>query len=299
MSMATWLMFASGCLGRLNAAPLSGKFRFRNGCVLRDNRMMKAHAFLSVSLIVALCVAAQRPVAAVESRSAKIDDAAFHVVEIDLAQETLELHWRDPDDHPFASIDGLRHWASAQGRSVVFATNAGIYDRQFRPLGLYVEDGKVLRSLNTAQGAARSGNFSMQPNGVFFVDQSGRAGVVTTQHWRDRRIEARIATQSGPMLVVDGEINPNFDAQSDSLKWRSGVCAKTPQQVVFAVSEAPVTFHAFARLFRDELGCRDALYLDGTLSQIYTEGEGFFGAPGMTVKPYVGMFAVFSRPASE
>ncbi len=260
---------------------------------------MKARASLSISLLAAFGIAASRLATAVESRSAKVGDAAFRIVNLDLERETLELRWRDPDDQPFASIDGLRHWASAQGRSVVFATNAGIYDRQFRPLGLYIEDGKALRPLNTAQGAARSGNFSMQPNGVFFVDQSGRAGVVTTQHWRDRRIDARIATQSGPMLVVDGEINPNFDAQSDSLKWRSGVCAKTPQQVVFAVSEAPVTFHAFARLFRDELGCRDALYLDGTLSQIYTEGEGFFGAPGMAVKPYVGMFAVFSRPASD
>jgi uncharacterized protein YigE (DUF2233 family) len=97
------------------------------------------------------------------------------------------------------------------------------------------------------------------------------------------------------MLVVDGAINGRFDAGSDSLKWRSGVCAKTAHRVLFAVSEGPVSFHAFARLFRDELGCRDALYLDGTLSRIYTRGDGYAGAPAMMVKPYAGMFAVFAE----
>ena len=112
---------------------------------------------------------------------------------------------------------------------------------------------------------------------------------MTTDRWRERGPRARIATQSGPMLVVDGEINRAFDARSDSLKWRSGVCAATPSRVVFAVSEAPVSFHAFARLFRDVLGCRDALYLDGTLSRLWTRGEGYAGAAAMMVKPYAGM----------
>jgi uncharacterized protein YigE (DUF2233 family) len=250
-------------------------------------------------MLMATCLlVAAHAFAAPQSREARVDDLQFRIVDIDLAHDRLELHWKNDASEPLASIDRLRQWGEAQGRSLLFATNAGIYDREFRPLGLYVEDERTLRPLNTAQGAARSGNFAMQPNGVFFVDRSGHAEVVTTQHWRDRRIEARIATQSGPMLVVDGEINPVFDAQSDSLKWRSGVCAKTASQVVFAVSEAPVTFHAFARLFRDELGCRDALYLDGTLSRLYTKGEGFFGAPEMMVKPYVGMFAVFA-PAPD
>ncbi|WP_379988911.1 phosphodiester glycosidase family protein [Dokdonella soli] len=228
------------------------------------------------------------------------DAADFRVVEVDLAHDRLELHWRDAQGQPLASIDGLRHWGDGQGRELLFATNAGIYDRQFRPLGLYVEEGVALRPLNTARGSAGAGNFSIQPNGVFYVDARNHAGVVATSDWRERRIEARLATQSGPMLVVDGAINPAFDEQSDSLKWRSGVCARAPQQVVFAVSEAPVTFHAFARLFRDELGCRDALYLDGTLSRIYTKADGYTGAAAVMVKPYAGMFAVFvDRRATE
>ena len=64
--------------------------------------------------------------------------------------------------------------------------------------------------------------------------------------------------------------------------------------MVFAISETPVNFHTFARLFRDRIGCRNALYLDGTISQFYDQGD-FFGPPVFMTKPYAGMFAVFEK----
>jgi uncharacterized protein YigE (DUF2233 family) len=227
------------------------------------------------------------------SRHLRFDGVDYAVVDVDLARDRLELHWKDEAGQALASIDNLRLWGERQGRRLLFATNAGIYDRALRPLGLHVEEGAILRPLNTARGNAGAGNFSIQPNGVFYVDAHDRAGVVATAAWKAHAATARLATQSGPMLLVDGAINPSFDEASDSLKWRSGVCAATPQHVVFAVSEGPVSFHAFARLFRDAFGCRDALYLDGTLSRIYTQAEGYRGAPAMVQKPYVGLFAVF------
>ena len=237
--------------------------------------------------------------AALQSRQLQVGDTDYRVVELDLTRDTLEQHWRDTDGKALASIDGLRRWGQAHGRELLFATNAGIYDRQFRPLGLYIEEGVTLRPLNTSRGAPGSGNFAIQPNGVFYVDALGRAAVVTTAAWREQPVAARLATQSGPMLVVDGAVNPNFDEQSDSLKWRSGVCAKTARNVIFAVSAAPVTFHAFARLFRDQFGCRDALYLDGTLSRIYTRAGGYAGAPALMLKPYAAMLAVFASDAAS
>ncbi|HEY0179122.1 MAG TPA: phosphodiester glycosidase family protein [Dokdonella sp.] len=259
-------------------------------------RSVAAAAACAATLALAL---SPRAAAALQTRLVRAGDADVRVVELDLERDRLEAHWRDADGTPFASIDALKQWGAAHGRTLRFATNAGIYDRAFQPLGLYVEDGRTLRPLNTVKGIARSGNFSLQPNGVFYVDRAGRAGVVTTDAWRTRAIDARLATQSGPMLVVDGEINPAFDADSDSLKWRSGVCARTPRTAVFAVSLAPVTFHAFARAFRDELGCRDALYLDGTLSRIYTDAHGYSGAPEIMVRPYAAMLAVFSADAAD
>jgi uncharacterized protein YigE (DUF2233 family) len=80
-----------------------------------------------------------------------------------------------------------------------------------------------------------------------------------------------IATQSGPMLVDRGLIPdiPAFRRNSTSRFVRNGVCAPTPQSAAFAISEGPVTFFEFAQFFRDHLGCRNALYLDGSVSSLY------------------------------
>lgn len=237
---------------------------------------------------------------AVESRLVHEGDADYRVATIDLRADALDLYWRDANGAAYGSIEALRRSGESAGRVLAFAANAGIYDRSDRPLGLTIADGRTLRPLNTTKPRGGSGNFGMQPNGVFYVDREGRAGVARTDAWRSLGIDARVATQSGPMLVVDGEINPAFVEGSDSRKWRSGVCAPTPGKAVFAVSIAPVTFHAFARLFRDTLGCRDALFLDGTLSRIYTASDGYSGAPAMMVRPYAGMLAVFAdTPAAR
>jgi uncharacterized protein YigE (DUF2233 family) len=232
---------------------------------------------------------------AVDSRDRVFDNQSYRVVTIDLRRDPLELHWRDPSaNQPFGNIEALRAWGAGRGRRLLFAANAGIYDREFAPLGLYVEDGKTLVPLNLAHGNPRSGNFSLLPNGVFAVYADGHAGVSTSERYRDAGVKPRWATQSGPMLVVDGQINTQFDDDSDSMKWRSGVCAKTPHEVVFVVSQAPVNFHSFASVFRDDIGCRDALFLDGTISQFYEDGEGYTGAPTFMLKPYAGIFAVFA-----
>ncbi|MDO1529920.1 phosphodiester glycosidase family protein [Fulvimonas sp. R45] len=233
---------------------------------------------------------------ALDSREVQFDGLAFRVVRIDLRREALSLRWRDPDTgQPYGDIDTLRQWGEAHGKRLLFAANAGIYDRQSAPLGLYVEDGKTLVPLNLAHGNPASGNFSLLPNGVFAIYPDGSAAVRTSADFKADGKPARWATQSGPMLVVGGKLNPQFVDGSSSMKWRSGVCAPNPHEAVFAVSEAPVNFHDFARLFRDKLGCRDALYLDGSISQVYVDGVGYAGAPAFMVKPYAGIFAVFSR----
>ena len=221
----------------------------------------------------------------------------YRLVRVDLHRHALSLHWRDPGSgQPFGSIDALRQWGAAHGRRLLFAANAGIYDKQFAPLGLHVENGKTLVPLNLAHGNPASGNFSLLPNGVFAIYPDGHAAVRTSADFKADSRDVQWATQSGPMLLIDGKLNTHFVDDSASLKWRSGVCAKTPHQVVFAVSETPVNFHAFARLFRDKLGCRDALYLDGSISQLYVDGDGYAGAPAFMVKPYAGIFAVFATP---
>jgi uncharacterized protein YigE (DUF2233 family) len=267
----------------------------------RDNPPMRNTGSLCrLAVACALALIDPRYARALESRSLHVGESGYRVVTLDLGHDALDLYWLDADGRPYANVDALKRKGEAEHRNLLFATNAGIYDREYRPLGLTIADGKVLRPLNTVRAAGRSGNFGMQPNGVFYVDRQGHAGVVTTSDWQARGIDARVATQSGPMLVIDGAINSGFVEESESRKWRSGVCVRAADEVVFAVSEVPVTFHAFASVFRDQLGCGNALYLDGTLSQIYTATEGYSGAPAVMVKPYAGMLAVFANmPASQ
>ena len=234
---------------------------------------------------------------ALDSGTLAFEGQNYRVVHIDLKHQQLGLYWRNPqDDQPFGSIESLRQWGEAHGRRLLFAANAGIYDRQFAPLGLYVQDGKTVVPLNLVHGNPASGNFSLLPNGVFAIYPDGHAAVRSSAAFKADDKPAQQATQSGPMLLIDGKLNEQFLDDSSSLKWRSGVCAKSPDEVIFAVSEAPVNFHTFGRLFRDELGCRDALYLDGSISQFYVDGEGYAGAPAFMVKPYAGIFAVFAKP---
>jgi uncharacterized protein YigE (DUF2233 family) len=246
---------------------------------------------------IAILLFATMPAAhAVQSQRMVFEDLGYRVVRVDLRRDALELHWKDDSGKPFGDIESLRAWGQARGRRLTFATNAGIYDRQFAPLGLYVEEGRQRVPLNLARGNPASGNFSLLPNGVFAVDAQGKAHVMTSEAWKTAAFPTpRLATQSGPMLLIDGAVNPAFTDASESMKWRSGVCAVSGDEVVFAVSESPVNFHAFARLFRDRLQCRDALFLDGTISQAYIDGEGYAGAPPFMLKPYAGIFSVFDK----
>jgi uncharacterized protein YigE (DUF2233 family) len=260
---------------------------------LRRSLMRPLLALLGACPLLVSCNYQVQPM---ESREVTFQGQDFTVVSLDLHRESLSLHWKNPDNGlPFGDIQTLREWGAANGKRLMFATNAGIYDQAFAPLGMYVENGKTLVPLNLFRGNPAAGNFSIQPNGVFAIYPDGHAAVRTSTEFKADGKPVDWATQSGPMLVINGELNSQFVNDSNSTKWRSGVCARGPYQVVFAVSDSPVNFHTFASLFRDRLGCRDALYLDGTISQFYIDGTGYAGAPTFMVKPYAGIFAVFAN----
>ncbi|MEY9163203.1 uncharacterized protein YigE (DUF2233 family) [Sinorhizobium fredii] len=177
----------------------------------------------------------------------------------------IRLYNKDQAGAPFRSFKALSLEMRQRGEYIVFAMNGGMYHEDLSPVGLHVEEGVEQAQLNTNPGW---GNFHLLPNGVFYVDD-GKAGVMAAEAYRDAGIKARFATQSGPMLVIDGALHPRFLPDSDSLKTRNGVGVTKSGEVVFAVSKRPVRFHDFATLFRDPLGCPNALFLDGTISSLY------------------------------
>ena len=190
-------------------------------------------------------------------------DSAFVICTADLRKYEVRLFWRGPDGDVLGSFNRLKE--TPEGSRIAFAMNAGMYHEDRSPVGLYVEDGKELKAANTRNGP---GNFHLKPNGIFYV-KGRHAGVLETGTFLKRNIKPDFATQSGPMLVINGQIHPQFSEQSTLRKIRNGVGVKGQGTVVFAISEDPVTFSTFARLFRDELGCANALFLDGSVSSLY------------------------------
>lgn len=196
------------------------------------------------------------------------EDARFVVCTADLRRQTLRLFWKAPDGAPYQSLSRLVD--SAPAGTILAATNAGMYDPDLSPVGLFVQDGKQVKAASTRDG---EGNFNLKPNGVFYVAR-GRAGILETGAYLQRHPAAELATQSGPMLVIDGALHPQFSENGPSRKIRNGVGVRDPHTVLFAISDEPVSFGTFARLFRDTLGCRNALFLDGSISSLYAPDIG-------------------------
>lgn len=222
--------------------------------------------WLFALLLVAL--AAASPAAAEPCEIRDFEGNRYTVCTFDLRRHALRLFWQDEEGRPYASFRNLP--SEVDGAPLVFAMNAGMYDVRLAPIGLYVEGGRELKRINTNDGP---GNFHLMPNGVFYV-AGDRAGVAATRRFVERRPQADYATQSGPMLVIEGELHPRFLPHSTSRRLRNGVGVRDPHTVVFAISEGLVTFHEFASLFRDGLACDDALYLDGSMSSLHAPGLG-------------------------
>lgn len=145
--------------------------------------------------------------------------------------------------------------------------NAGMYEPGYAPVGLFVSDGKQRAPLNLADG---SGNFYLKPNGVFLLSDSG-AQIVEASAYPAVAAGVRLATQSGPLLLLQGKLHPKLDPDSRSRHIRNGV-AICGNDVVFVISDDKVNLYDFARYFRDTLHCSDALYLDGSVSSLYAPG---------------------------
>ena len=158
----------------------------------------------------------------------------------------------------------------AKASRVAFAMNAGMYDEDGRPIGLAIVDGKQKHAVNRREGG---GNFHLMPNGVFQVHQDGRAEIVRTSAWKPSKT-VRFATQSGPMLVIDGKLHPAFEADGMSKNIRNGVGIAPNGRAIFIISDAPVSFGKFARLFRDRLRARNALFFDGAVSALWDPANG-------------------------
>lgn len=221
--------------------------------------------------------------------------ARYTVCGFDTAAVDIAIHWRMRNERPFATLPAAARALKERGEKVLMTMNAGMYHDDLSPVGYHVEDRRKLKAANTRRGP---GNFHMLPNGIFFVDK-GRAGVMETRAFLKRNKRPDFATQSGPMLVIDGKLHPRFRKSSQSRKSRNGVgVARDGRTIWFVLSDQPVTFHAFATLFQKRLKAANALFLDGgSVPQMLTPGISKLSfAP---VGPIVAVTARKKTPAVE
>jgi uncharacterized protein YigE (DUF2233 family) len=197
---------------------------------------------------------------------------------VDLRRQHLRLFWLDEHRRPLRSLGRLRHWLAGRGDTLEFAMNGGMFRPGNAPLGLYIENGRLITPLDTGAGA---GNFYLKPNGVFYLTPDNQAGVCSTADFARllRRRSVRYATQSGPMLVLDGQLHPAFRAGSANRQIRNGVGVLPDGRVLLVLSRELVNLYDFARYFQRQ-GCRNALYLDGFVSRAYLPAQGWTQTDG-------------------
>ena len=220
-------------------------------------------------------------------RRMTFENAAYTVCTADMRQHAVRLFWQKPDGSNYGYLSALPATNGAGKRPLLFSLNAGMYDPAYKPVGLYVEGGKELVAANNRAGY---GNFHLRPNGIFYVGPAG-AGVMETSAYLKAKPQADIATQSGPMLVINGRIHPRFGASMSSGKRRIGVGVSDASTAIFAMSDSDVTFFQFAKLFRDGLKTPNALFLDGGSVPALYQPATREGGNLLPLGPIIGVYA--------
>jgi uncharacterized protein YigE (DUF2233 family) len=199
----------------------------------------------------------------------RFEGSAFTVCRYDRRRDEAAL-FLDGRRGRLRSLAALEAELGPRGRRLRFAMNAGMYDSSGGPIGLYVAEGVERHAINRRSGP---GNFHMLPNGYLEIAADGRVAIRTAAAWNPAR-RPRWATQSGPMLVVNGALHPAIQPNGQSLHVRNGVGVANESTAWFVISDEPVSFGRLARLFRDELGCANALFFDGTVSSLWDRPAG-------------------------
>jgi len=144
--------------------------------------------------------------------------------------------------------------------SSIFMINAGICDSLFKPIGYLVNKAVLKKSINLDEG---KGNFFLKPNGTFLITDS--VAFISESSQLGNLVNVQYGLQSGPLLLQNGSMHPQFNSTSSNKNIRCGVGVfnvKEESFVVFAISNSPVTFYEFAIFFNQKFNCQNALCLE-------------------------------------
>jgi len=200
----------------------------------------------------------------------EVNGVTCHILRADPA--AIRFVWKDDDGKILRTFPAANAYLRQRGITPLVMMNGGIFEPGGVPSGLLVQDGKTTHPVNRNRGA---GNFYLLPNGIFLIGSQG-AAVIGTVEYPPAAVEVRQAVQSGPLLLRRGVIHPAFNAGSTNFLHRNGVGVDADGKVVLVMTDIDSpklpNLHQFASIFL-ALGCKDALFLDGDLSQMRADSD--------------------------
>lgn len=200
---------------------------------------------------------------------------------ITVAPEQVQFFLEDAQQQKFKSFEKLKSHLEQQDKTLLLAMNGGMYlpQQDNEPQGLYIAQGVVRTALERETKIRPiKTNFYLHPNGVFYIQKDGKAFVKSNEAFQKGEeptnyAHINYATQSGPMLVMDNVLHPAFTPNSKNVHFRNAVGILPNGQVCLVLSKEKVCFYDLATLFKEELDCANALYLDGYVSKLYYPAE--------------------------
>lgn len=204
----------------------------------------------------------------------KADDLFVSYI-VDTKKQDIKFYWKNDKQENFKSILNLKNWLVKNHKQLSFAMNAGMYKQDNSPQGLFIENQMTISPLDTTSG---DGNFYLKPNGVFYITVDNLPAICNTKSFVDNG-NVKYATQSGPMLVIDGQIHSAFKKGSTNVNIRNGVGILPENKIIFLMSKKDINFYDFADYFK-KLGCKNALYLDGLVSRTYLPKQNWIQTDG-------------------
>jgi uncharacterized protein YigE (DUF2233 family) len=192
-------------------------------------------------------------------------DPRIRSIVVNPTLENIRFYWKTDSNQIIGKFDKLNKLLQRKNETLVFSMNGGMFKSGRIHLGLYIEKGKVLNHLNNTKG--KDGNFFLGQKGIFYITKKRKAGIIRSSEKIDLH-SLEYATQSGPMLIVDGKVDMVFKKGSVNTCIRNGVGLLPNGNILFAISKQPINFYDFAKYFQ-LMGCKQALYLDGIISKMY------------------------------
>ena len=227
----------------------------------------------------------------------------YRVFIADARKHSIQIHPNETGG--LAPLERVWSVLSTSDQEPILVCNAGMYNEDGSPVGLCIAKGRMISKLNEDNTRVED-NFHMYPNGVFFLDSSMDFQVERTSSMKQilkSKTKVVEATQSGPMLLIDGKIHPNFLRNSSNLNIRNGVGVIKgvgKSRCVIVISDEPVNFFEFSSLFKYVFRCNNALYLDGAISKMYgLEESGPRGDRGGNLGPVLSVKPAYRKTKSH